>query len=93
MAAVGSDLTAIGHIAGHKQEATSEGQKRQIGFEASCEVVSVARSSRNALMCASKRHSHRGRIVRRIGSEVPFLVGHPGLEPGANGLRIHCSTT
>jgi len=21
------------------------------------------------------------------------LVGHPGLEPGANGLRIHCSTT
>jgi len=20
-------------------------------------------------------------------------VGHPGLEPGANGLRIHCSTT
>ena len=22
-----------------------------------------------------------------IESEVPFLVGHPGLEPGANGLR------
>jgi integrase len=22
-----------------------------------------------------------------------LLVGHPGLEPGANGLRIHCSTT
>ena len=21
-------------------------------------------------------------------SETPFLVGHPGLEPGANGLRI-----
>jgi len=21
-----------------------------------------------------------------IESEVPFLVGHPGLEPGANGL-------
>ena len=62
-------------------------QKWQIGFEPSCEVVSVARSSRSALMCVSKHHSQRGRIVRRIGSEVPFLVGHPGLEPGANGLR------
>jgi len=82
MAAVGSDLTAIGHIAGHKT-----GQKWQIGFEPSCEVVSAARSSRSALMCVSKHRSRRGRIVRRIGSEVPFLVGHPGLEPGANGLR------
>ncbi len=26
---------------------------------------------------------------RQIGFEVPFLVGHPGLEPGANGLRTH----
>ena len=38
-------------------------------------------------MCVSRHRSQRGRIVRRIGSEVPFLVGHPGLEPGANGLR------
>ena len=44
-------------------------------------------------MCVSKHRSQRGRIVRRIGGEMPFLVGHPGLEPGANGLRIHCSTT
>ncbi len=41
----------------------------------------------------SMHRSQQGRIVQRIGSEVPFLVGHPGLEPGANGLRIHCSTT
>ena len=99
MAAVGSDLTAIGHVAGHKNalymhnSGHKTGQKWQIGFEASCEVDSVARSSRSALMCVSKHHRQRGRIARRIGSEVPFLVGHPGLEPGANGLRIHCSTT
>jgi hypothetical protein len=84
MAAVGSDLTAIGHVAGHKT-----GQKWQIGFEASCEAASVARNSRSALLCVSKHRSQRDRIVRRIGSEVPFLVGHPGLEPGANGLRTH----
>ena len=40
-----------------------------------------------SLICVSKHRSQRDRIVRRIGSEVPFLVGHPGLEPGANGLR------
>jgi hypothetical protein len=72
------------HNSGHKT-----GQKWHIGFEASCEVVSVARSPRSALMCVSRHRSQRGRIVRRIGSEVPFLVGHPGLEPGANGLRTH----
>ena len=27
-----------------------------------------------------------------IESEVPFLVGHPGLEPGANGLRTQRRT-
>jgi hypothetical protein len=61
--------------------------KCQIAFEASCEVVSVARSPRSALLCVSKHHSQRAASVRRIGNEVPFLVGHPGLEPGANGLR------
>jgi hypothetical protein len=30
----------------------------------------------------------RAASVRRIGSELLVLVGHPGLEPGANGLRI-----
>jgi hypothetical protein len=139
------------------QQASSESQKWQIGFEASCEVVSVTRSSRSALSCnrperfspladrlRSKRPrpyrprpemadrfrgvvrwalggeepaertrvreqlsdetslrrecpqrrisrregSQRAASVRRIGSETPFLVGHPGLEPGANGLRI-----
>jgi hypothetical protein len=43
-------------------------------------------------MCVSKHHSQRGLIVRRIGSEVRFLVGHPGLEPGANGLRTQRRT-
>ena len=70
--------------AGLRTKASSQGQKWQIGFEALCEVVSVARSSRSALLCVSKHHSQRGRIARRIGSEVPFLVGHPGLEPGAS---------
>ena len=53
----------------------------------------MARSSRSALMCVSKHRRQRAASMRRIGSEVLFLVGHPGLEPGANGLRIHCSTT
>jgi hypothetical protein len=70
------------HNSGHKT-----GQKWQIGFEASCEAASVARNSRSALLCVSKHRSQRDRIVRRIGSEIPFLVGHPGLEPGAEGLR------
>jgi hypothetical protein len=61
--------------------------KCQIAFEASCEVVSVARSPRSALTCVSRHRSQRAASVRRIGSEMPFLVGHPGLEPGANGLR------
>ena len=26
------------------------------------------------------------------GNSLAVWVGHPGLEPGANGLRIHCST-
>jgi hypothetical protein len=34
----------------------------------------------------------RAASVRRIGSETPFLVGHPGLEPGANGLRTQRRT-
>ena len=38
----------------HFNQVTSQSQKWQIGFEASCEVVSVARSSRSALMCVSK---------------------------------------
>ena len=38
-------------------------------------------------MCVSKHRRQRGRLVRRIGSDLLFLVGHPGLEPGANGLR------
>ena len=38
-------------------------------------------------MYVSKHRRQRAASVRRIGSEVPFLVGHPGLEPGANGLR------
>ena len=64
-------------------------QKQEIGFEASCEVVSVARSPRSVLVYVSRHRSQRGRIVRRIGAEVLLLVGHPGLEPGANGLRTH----
>ena len=40
-------------------------------------------------MCVSKHRRQRDASVRRIGSEVLFLVGHPGLEPGANGLRTH----
>ena len=38
-------------------------------------------------MCVSKHHSQRAASVRRIGSEMLVLVGHRGLEPGANGLR------
>ena len=42
---------------------------------------------------------NRPRDTKRDTKEEPanaksagLLVGHPGLEPGANGLRIHCST-
>jgi hypothetical protein len=36
--------------------------------------------------------SQRAGSVRRIGSEMLVLVGHPGLEPGANGLRTQRCT-
>jgi hypothetical protein len=61
-------------------------QKRQIGFEASCDGGSVARSPRSVLVCVSRHRRQRAASVRRIGSEMLLLVGHPGLEPGANGL-------
>jgi len=38
-------------------------------------------------MYVSTHHRQRAASARRIGSEVLLLVGHPGLEPGANGLR------
>ena len=38
-----------------------------------------------------QREGLKGGLQRQAG--LPSLVGHPGLEPGANGLRIHCSTT
>ena len=69
------------------QPASIERQKRQIGFEPSCDGVSVARSPRSVLVYVSRHRRQRAASVRRIGSEVLFLVGHPGLEPGANGLR------
>ena len=38
-------------------------------------------------MYVSTHRRQRAASVRRIGSEMLLLVGHPGLEPGANGLR------
>ena len=43
-----------------------------------------------------KRPRDTGRDTKRNPANAKSagsLVGHPGLEPGANGLRIHCSTT
>jgi hypothetical protein len=47
----------------------------------------VARSARSVLVYVSTHRRQRAASVRRIGSEMLLLVGHPGLEPGANGLR------
>ena len=47
----------------------------------------MARSPRSVLVYVSRHRRQRAASVRQIESEVPFLVGHPGLEPGANGLR------
>jgi len=56
------------------------GQKRQIGFEALCDGVPAARSARSGLASVSTHRSRRCSSARRIGSEAPLLVGHPGLE-------------
>ena len=40
-----------------KRNASSQGQKWQIGFEALCDGGSVARSPRSALLCVSRHHS------------------------------------
>ena len=47
----------------------------------------MARSARSVLVYVSRHRRQRAASVRRIGSKVLLLVGHPGLEPGANGLR------
>jgi hypothetical protein len=58
-----------------------------------CSVLTLAaRNSRSALLGVSKHRSQRAASVRRIGSEMLLLVGHPGLEPGANGLRTQRRT-
>jgi hypothetical protein len=44
-------------------------------------------------MCVSKHRSRRAASVRRSGIEMLVLVGHPGREPGANGLRTQRPTT
>jgi hypothetical protein len=48
----------------------------------------VARSARSVLVYVSTHRRQRAASVRRIGSEMLLLVGHPGLEPGANGQRV-----
>jgi integrase len=58
MAAVGSDLTAIGHIAG-SEGASSHDQKRRIGSEASCDGGSVAKSARSAFSVHTGRRDFR----------------------------------
>ena len=77
---------------GGSEGAGTQEQKRQIGFEASCDGGSVARSARSVLVYASTHRRQRAASVRRIGGEVLLLVGHPGLEPGANGLRTQRRT-
>jgi hypothetical protein len=83
MAAVGSDLTAIGHIAGHKNATitalyvhNSEGAARSL---AEPEFWTPNWTPRPA---------KRPKCVHRYDlSFRNHSVGHPGLEPGANGLR------
>ena len=64
---------------GGSEGASRHDQKRQIGFEASCDGGSVARSARSVLVYVSKHRRQRAASVQQIGSEVLFLVGHPGL--------------
>ena len=39
----------------------------------------MARSARSVLVYVSKHRRQRAASVQQIGSEVLFLVGHPGL--------------
>jgi len=87
MAAVGSDLTAIGHIAGHKNATTtalyvhnSEAAAQSLAEPEFWTPKWTPRPAKHPIGFNSKQKW-------QIGSDLPFLVGHPGLEPGANGLR------
>ena len=90
MAAVGSDLTAIGHVAGHKNATTTA------LYVHNSEAAARRAVDRRSAILDTQLDTDLGAQGGGHPSVPPnlpqSLVGHPGLEPGANGLRIHCST-
>ena len=87
MAAVGSDLTAIGHIAGHKNATTTALYVHNSEAAARRAVARRAGILDTEVDTGAGQAAEMRPPVRPKFSES--LVGHPGLEPGANGLRTH----
>ena len=91
LAAVGGDLTAIGHVAGHKNATTTA-----LYVHNSADAARRVIAQREAYWDTDRdteRNSGRSSAANFPLTLRNQRVGHPGLEPGANGLRIHCSTT
>ena len=93
----GTPIHTVMELAGHASIATT-----QLYAHSTDEArrAAVERVQIRAALGPVPDPPKRPRDTKRDTKENPAnaksaesLVGHPGLEPGANGLRIHCSTT
>ncbi len=88
----GAPLTGVAYLVGHKQITTTN-----------LYVHAQRRAAKAALSIPDSVHHTVHRAVKGLNEPFPealqpgdiaqeFSMGHGGIEPPANGLRVHCST-
>ena len=90
MASTTPDLPGIAHIAGHKHVTTTAGYVHA-NKHAADRVLDAHHRIPVTIPVTGPESEGTEEGESDVSSEDSG-VGHPGLEPGANGLRIHCST-
>jgi len=93
----GTPIHVVRDLAGHASIATTQlyAHSSNEARRAAMDRVQVP-AALGPVPDPPKRPRDTNRDTRRNPANAKSagsLVGHPGLEPGANGLRIHCSTT
>jgi len=84
----GASLTGVAYLMGHKQITTTN-RYVHASREAAREALSGRETGRGGDPDAA---APGGRNAKAPGITGAFALGHEGLEPSANGLRVHCST-
>ena len=84
----GAPLTGVAYLMGHKQITTTNRYVHP-GAKAARAALSGHRSGHGARETAESAGDGKAKAPGIPGA---FVVGHEGLEPSANGLRVHCST-